>query len=1253
MKKRVLSALMAVGLACSLVVTAFATADVSATPAPTAAVESQNTETESSDPAAEADPTETPAETPAATQEPTPAPEESTPAPSEEPASSATPEPTAEPSAAPDDTVTATPTPTPEATTAPTPEATEEPAAAEPTAEPEATAEPAADNSADGIEYTAALEQDGQALNVIVTAPADAFGEDVSLVVAAIENTDETDAIAAELDESGVTYDGFAALDISFKNAAGEEVEPSAPVTVRIELPDSIVDSGIDLNTLAVQHLAEDADGNVTAVEQVASVADGSIALSEEAQAAMEAQAAENAADDTATTDEAAGVAPMMLAANNAQTDANAEAAAVAEFEVSGFSTFTITWGNSSPTVTVHLVDENGDDLFSGNVNFDDLDNVYDPTNFGQKYITNQWVSVEELAATWASKTEQYTYVGAYRDSSLHNQIYWIMSLTNDVTEGGGWWGTTYKSGWYYRDDKSKPTSNSPSQGDAWNRTRHIYLVYKPITEEEQSGDLQITDNVTTDGTFMATYSGATDGSYYVWQRRADDGTWTDITRLKMNGNQYNLSDNGEAFHVVLDVVGDDNDEGGGWYRVSVYESEQAYENDEQALETSKAYQLQYYDQLQNGSFETPNVDEISTGNKSNYQYPVGTTDLVWKTTGNDQQIEIVNEENDLLDNASDYNNMDGAVAGVQYAELNCEAAGALYQDVLTVPGTTLNWQFSHRGRDGDDTMYLVIAPTAAVEDITTQDQLNGLINRILYNGNKDGSSYTYNEGEYTYYLISDTANNTKWNTERGAYTVTGDNQYLTRFFFVAGQTAYDQNNPQSDKKYTIGNLLDNVFFTTGLLPAEEGEANLQITKVVEGVTDLPDDYTVTVNISGEDYEEQESITISNFSQQSNGTYTATAVIPNIPVAANTDGIELTVTESTPGIIQGYSGPTTTVQVGSQQPTNGISAKITLEEQDTGEVTFTNTYEQTTGNLTISKKVPGLNADVVANEKYEFAITADDSSAVLTGVTWANGSDDGITVDGNKITVSLTGATDGTLTGLPLGTYTVAEKTPGDLEDYYYVGNNLTESNNKVEVMSTGGRIEVINTYEPYKTVTMCKEIAGGMSVESDTFEFTITGITESQVNNNGDTTIGISAKDGNVVVTMKGGQQVVIQKLKQDAVVTITETNTKGYTPSIDLSLVDGYTTSDESGATVVTHPGFVVTGTTVVEVDVDQVAEEGNDNSLGTIKYINTRDVVPPTGLESNHTTPYGLMVAAAGAAGAALVGSVVVRRRRRRQE
>ena len=40
-----------------------------------------------------------------------------------------------------------------------------------------------------------------------------------------------------------------------------------------------------------------------------------------------------------------------------------------------------------------------------------------------------------------------------------------------------------------------------------------------------------------------------------------------------------------------------------------------------------------------------------------------------------------------------------GAYDGSQFAELNCEAYGALYQDVLTVPGSTLNWSLAHKGR--------------------------------------------------------------------------------------------------------------------------------------------------------------------------------------------------------------------------------------------------------------------------------------------------------------------------------------------------------------------------------------------------------------------------------------------------------------------------------------------------------------------------------------------------------------------------
>ena len=59
-------------------------------------------------------------------------------------------------------------------------------------------------------------------------------------------------------------------------------------------------------------------------------------------------------------------------------------------------------------------------------------------------------------------------------------------------------------------------------------------------------------------------------------------------------------------------------------------------------------------------------------------------------------------------------------------------------------------------------------------------------------------------------------------------------------------------------------------------------------------------------------------------------------------------------------------------------------------------------------------------------------------------------------------------------------------------------------------------------------------------------------------------------------------------------------------------------------------------------------------NSANLGKVIYINTRTSVAPTGLESNHTTPYVLMITAAGMAGLALIGGIVARRvRRRRQE
>src|SRR5699024_2329448 len=49
------------------------------------------------------------------------------------------------------------------------------------------------------------------------------------------------------------------------------------------------------------------------------------------------------------------------------------------------------------------------------------------------------------------------------------------------------------------------------------------------------------------------------------------------------------------------------------------------------------------------------------------------------------------------------------AADGDQFAELNCETAGALYQDVLTVPGSTLYWGLEHADRTGGQASRLLV----------------------------------------------------------------------------------------------------------------------------------------------------------------------------------------------------------------------------------------------------------------------------------------------------------------------------------------------------------------------------------------------------------------------------------------------------------------------------------------------------------------------------------------------------------------
>ena len=98
---------------------------------------------------------------------------------------------------------------------------------------------------------------------------------------------------------------------------------------------------------------------------------------------------------------------------------------------------------------------------------------------------------------------------------------------------------------------------------------------------------------------------------------------------------------------------------------------------------------------------------------------------------------------------------------------------------------------------------------------------------------------------------------------------------------------------------------------------------------------------------------------------------------------------------------------------------------------------------------------------------------------------------------------------------------------------------------------------------------------------------------------------------------------------------------------------------TKVRAGTTIVVSENAVSGYTTLITVEGATNLGNGNvarvtvEDEDVKIIYTNTLQIVAPTGLEDNHTKPFGLMVGVAVMAGLALAGGAVVRRRRRWME
>lgn len=251
--------------------------------------------------------------------------------------------------------------------------------------------------------------------------------------------------------------------------------------------------------------------------------------------------------------------------------------------------------------------------------------------------------------------------------------------------------------------------------------------------------------------------------------------------------------------------------------------------------ELDAEYTVYYQSEIINASFESPDAKP------SDYTYFVnGAPGLYWKTTAPGpnsnltKDIEYANFENGEcatgfgVDRSADWK-----TGGVQFAELNAEDFGALYQDIISAPGEDIDWNFSHAPRRDQswatnisNAMFIVIGATEDAQKLTKQSQLEELgaaakakaneLNITNYDKGLESVEVEYNGAKYVVWYheagtigqrentnVYSENNNYGWTDLKGSYNVPADSeQYRTRIFFVSEKK-------QNSTNQNAGNLID------------------------------------------------------------------------------------------------------------------------------------------------------------------------------------------------------------------------------------------------------------------------------------------------------------------------------------------------------------------------------------------------------------------------------------------------------------
>lgn len=559
-----------------------------------------------------------------------------------------------------------------------------------------------------------------------------------------------------------------------------------------------------------------------------------------------------------------------------------------------------------------------------------------------------------------------------------------------------------------------------------------------PITDVT----LTINDNVSTSGCYEAAVDGggaaALEGKnvQYLWYKSTDDGAnYTAVTAKNFTAGGKTVSnisgDHGEKLFLALDGGTVSDTLPSVTYKAVLMVDGTEYDS-VWAERTNTTYQAS----VLNGSFEAPDL--------TNYYFqefvPEGTAGLFWKTTASNEEggqftyptgstqqndgehyIEIIDTGTPKHQSDAAYHHKQGtATNGTQYAEINAGAAGALYQTIATIPGTTMYWSVDHSGRDGTDTTAVVMMPESNAESITTQEQLR----QVLENPDKYGAT-----------VASDlSADKGVWITHSGQYTIP-EGQYETRFFFMAVSTYNDRN--------YIGNHIDNVWFSQQIPPASSEAPNFTLTKHVVGLTE--DDLQL---LSGKlTFTVQKSADGSFTDPETVMTYTATNLGSWTP---NGDGswtlsARISMKDQAPGYYYRIEESYAELH-GFKLTATDTNDAVQLQSTTVAAFTFTNTYADTGRALKLTKIVnaPDTTGSFTFTVSYTDAggnlqksvILKNDESTTITGIP-----------RGASVTVTET-TTDG---------YTVIMKDPS-------TGTVLAGSSSYTFTMNDDTAVDIYNT---------------------------------------------------------------------------------------------------------------------------------------------------------------------------------------------